>query len=173
MPVRTGIYPGTFDPVTLGHLDLIKRAAGVVDALVVAIAEGSAKTALFSVEARKELLAGDISDMKAKGELPEEASVTVASFSGLLVDFAAGQRATMIIRGLRAVSDYDYEMQMAGVNARLNPHVPTVFLAASECHQFVASRWAKEVARMGGDLSSMVSPRVATALRSALGEGRA
>jgi len=164
---RTGIYPGTFDPVTLGHLDLIKRAAGTVDTLIVAIAKGSAKTALFSVERRKQLLEGDIGELEANGMLPPGAKVVVTSFSGLLVDFAAKENASMIIRGLRAVSDYDYEMQMAGINARLNPDIPTVFLAASECHQFVASRWSKEVARMGGDLSSMVSPRVAEALTQA------
>lgn len=168
MQARTAIYPGTFDPVTLGHLDLIKRSAGVVDTLIVAIAESSSKNALFSVEKRKQLLSDCIAEMRDRGDLPANSEIKVASFSSLLVEFAAKEKACMIIRGLRAVSDYDYEMQMAGVNARLNPDIPTLFLAASECHQFVSSRLTKEVARMGGAIESMVCPKVAQELRQAL-----
>jgi pantetheine-phosphate adenylyltransferase len=169
MARRIGIYPGTFDPVTLGHQDMIRRAAAIVDCVVVAVAEDSTKTALFPVETRKTLLEREVALLRAGGGIPEGADVQVASFSGLLVRYARREGACMIIRGLRAVSDYDYEIQMAGVNARLEPFVQSVFLSASEDRQFIASRWVKEVARMGGDVGGMVSPHVAAALKARFG----
>lgn len=152
MSRRTGVYPGTFDPVTNGHLDIIGRAARLVDRLVVGVAINIGKEPLFSLEERVDLVRAEA------GRAAREAGATVdvVPFSGLLVDFARAQGANVIVRGLRAVSDFDYEFPMAGMNRRLDPAIETVFLMASETNQFIASRLVKEIARMGGDISSFV-----------------
>jgi len=152
----TAIYPGTFDPITLGHCDIIRRATRVADRLVIAVAGNPGKGPMFSVDERVELVREEVADLDTN-----RAEVTVRPFGNLLTDFAEEIGASLIIRGLRAVSDFEYEFQMASMNARLNPRVETVFLTASETHQFISSQLVKEIARLGGDVSSFVSPRVA------------
>ena len=153
---RTGVYPGTFDPVTNGHTDIISRAARLVDRLVVGVALNIGKGPLFEIEERVALVR-EQTDMIAR---TTGTHVEVTAFEGLLIDFARNQKASIIVRGLRAVSDFDYEFQMAGMNYRLDPEIETVFLMASERHQFISSRFVKEIARLGGDVSSFVPPRV-------------
>lgn len=163
---RIGIYPGTFDPVTNGHLDIIKRAATLVDKLVVAVSINAGKGPIFSVEERAALLRGEIAD--AKNGL--SSAIEVVTFDSLLVRFADEMGAKVIIRGLRAVSDFEYEFQMAGMNARLSPGIETVFLMASERSHFISSRFVKEIQRLGGDVSQFVSPRVVEALKHSNGK---
>ena len=151
----TAIYPGTFDPITLGHCDIIRRATRVADRLVIAVAGNPGKGPMFSVDERVELVREEVADLDTN-----RAEVTVRPFGNLLTHFAEEIGASLIIRGLRAVSDFEYEFQMASMNARLNPRVETVFLTASETHQFISSQLVKEIARLGGDVSSFVSPRV-------------
>jgi len=151
---RVGLYPGTFDPVTNGHLDVIARAARLLDKLVVGIAMNPGKGPLFSLEERVELVQAEIAHIATQNGMVIE----VRPFDTLLVDFARTVGASMIVRGLRAVSDYDYEVQMAGMNYRMAPDIETVFLMASERHQFIASRLVKEIAILGGDISSFVPP---------------
>ncbi len=158
---RIGIYPGTFDPVTNGHVDIIRRAATLVDKLIVAVSINAGKGPLFSVEQRAALLKGEIAD----GRNGLSASIEVVTFDSLLMHFAEKMGARVIIRGLRAVSDFEYEFQMTGMNARLNPGIETVFLMASERSQFISSRFVKEIHRLGGDVSSFVSARVLEALK--------
>lgn len=156
---RVGVYPGTFDPVTNGHLDIITRAARLLDRLVVGVAVNAGKGPLFSVEERVELTE------KAVAELPLNGTeVVVRPFQGLLMNFAAEQGGSIIVRGLRAVSDFEYEFQMAGMNARLDPKIETVFLMASERCQFISSRFVKEIGRLDGDISTFVPPVVKSAL---------
>jgi pantetheine-phosphate adenylyltransferase len=157
---RIGIYPGTFDPVTNGHVDIIRRATRLVDRLVVAVSVNAGKAPAFSVEERAALLKGELAD--SRNGL--SASIEVVTFDGLLMHFAEQMKARVIIRGLRAVSDFDYEFQMTGMNARLNPDIETVFLMASERSQFISSRFVKEIHKLGGDVSQFVSPRVIAAL---------
>ena len=154
---RIGVYPGTFDPVTNGHVDIIRRAARTVDRLVVGVAVNAGKGPLFSLEERAEMVSDEIAHM---GDGLAE-RVEVKPFDSLLVHFAADQNANCIIRGLRAVSDFEYEFQMVGMNTRLNPNIETIFLMASESQQFIASRLVKEIAALGGDITSFVSARVA------------
>ena len=149
---HTGIYPGTFDPVTNGHMDIISRAARLLDRLVVGVASNDGKGPIFPIEERMELVRAEIEAVAAR----TGCKIEVTSFRGLLVEFARTNGATVIIRGLRAVSDFDYEFQMAGMNYRLDPAIETVFLTASETHQFISSRFVKEIARLGGDISSFV-----------------
>ena len=151
-PRRIGLYPGTFDPITNGHLDVIARAARLLDRLVVGVAISTGKGPLFTLEERVELVRAEIATIASRNGMVIE----VIPFDSLLVDFARKVGASMIVRGLRAVSDFDYEIQMAGMNYRMAPDVETVFLMASETHQFIASRLVKEVARLGGDISSFV-----------------
>ena len=158
---RIGIYPGTFDPVTNGHVDIIRRAATLVDKLIVAVSINAGKGPLFSVEQRAALLKGEIAD----GRNGLSASIEVVTFDSLLMHFAEKMGARVIIRGLRTVSDFEYEFQMTGMNARLNPGIETVFLMASERSQFISSRFVKEIHRLGGDVSSFVSARVLEALK--------
>lgn len=153
-PPRIGLYPGTFDPVTNGHLDIISRAAKLLDKLVVGVAINTGKGPLFSLEERVELVRAEIETIASRNGMVIE----VLPFDSLLVDFARNVGASMIVRGLRAVSDFDYEFQMTGINSRLAPDIETVFLMASERHQFIASRLVKEVATLGGDISSFVPP---------------
>lgn len=152
---RVGLYPGTFDPVTNGHLDVIGRAARLLDRLVVGVASNSGKGPLFPLEERVELVREECAPIAAR----TGARIEAVPFSGLLIGFAREVGAGMIVRGLRAVSDFDYEFQMAGMNHRLDADIETVFLMASESNQFISSRFVKEIARLGGDVSSFV-PRL-------------
>ncbi len=153
--LRVGLYPGTFDPVTNGHLDVIGRAARLLDKLVVGVAVNTGKGPLFELEERVELVEAEIARIATENGMVIE----VRPFDNLLIDFARQLGASMIVRGLRAVSDFDYEFQMAGMNYRMAPDIETVFLMASERHQFIASRLVKEVAMLGGDISSFVPPQ--------------
>ena len=161
--MRIGIYPGTFDPMTLGHLDMVRRASQLCDKLIVAVAENPGKKPLFSMEERAALIKSEISDIDFGSD--GGSRIEVKFFTGLLTDFARKESASMVIRGLRAVADFEYEFQMASANKRLNPNCETVFLTAAEQQHFVASTLVKEVARYGGDVTSFVSEAVATALR--------
>ncbi len=152
MAERVAVYPGTFDPVTNGHLDIITRAARLVDRLVIGVAINIGKGPLFPLDERVALVAEECEAVSQRTGTPIE----VVSFKTLLIDFARASSARIIIRGLRAVSDFDYEFQMAGMNYRLDPAIETVFLTASEHHQFISSRFVKEIARLGGDVSSFV-----------------
>jgi pantetheine-phosphate adenylyltransferase len=153
---RVGIYPGTFDPIHHGHVDVIRRATTLVDRLIIAVAVNAGKEPLFTLEERSRLVESDLNAlMAANGS--NGARVEVVPFSNLLMNFAAEQRADIVIRGLRAVSDFDYEFQMALNNKRLQPNIETVFLMASETVQFMSSRFVKEIHFLGGDVSSMVS----------------
>ena len=149
---HTGIYPGTFDPVTNGHIDIISRAARILDRLVIGVAANVGKGPLFPLEERVELVRAEVAPIAAR----TGTVIEVTSFASLLIDFARATGATVIVRGLRAVSDFDYEFQMAGMNYRLDHEVETVFLMASETHQFISSRFVKEIARLGGDISTFV-----------------
>ena len=153
--IRIGLYPGTFDPVTLGHLDIIKRAVKLVDHLVIGVATNASKEPLFTLQERKEML-----EREAQPLAKDRATIEVRAFDMLLVKFAESVGASMIIRGLRAVSDFEYEFQMVAMNQRLNTEIETVFLMADPRHQAVASRLIKEIATLGGDVSPFVSPWV-------------
>ncbi len=159
---RTAIYPGSFDPVTNGHLDIITRGAGLCDHLIVAVAQHSGKSPMFNIDERVALLENEITAISARPGL--NCTITVASFEGLLIDFARASGASAIIRGLRAVTDFEYEFQMTGMNRRMDPEVETVFLMASERNQFIASSMVKEIARLDGDISSFVPESVNTAI---------
>jgi pantetheine-phosphate adenylyltransferase len=154
MQNRIGIYPGTFDPITRGHRDIIRRAMQVVDALVVGVAQDTGKSPAFNMEMRTQLVQQEIEQMGLADR------VTVHGFSGLLVNFAREHHANLLIRGLRAVSDYEYEFQMANINNKLAPEIETVFLTASESTHFISSRFVKQIARLGGDVSHFVSEHV-------------
>jgi pantetheine-phosphate adenylyltransferase len=156
---RTALYPGTFDPMTLGHLDILKRASRLCDKLVVAVAINRAKNPLFSLEERVEMVENVVKPFR------ERIDVEVLPFEGLLIHFVESVGANMIVRGLRAVSDFEYEFQMAGMNDRLNPDIETVFLMADPQFQTIASRLVKEIARLGGDVSQFVTPEVADKLK--------
>lgn len=158
---RIGIYPGTFDPITVGHMDIIRRALHVVDKLIIGVALDTGKAPVFDLAMRGKLVA---STLKELGR--DAARVEVRTFSGLLVNFAREHEANLLIRGLRAVSDFEYEFQMACMNSRLDAEVETVFLTASESTHFISSRFVKQIARLEGDISSFVSPEVAKALKA-------
>ncbi len=155
-----GVYPGTFDPITNGHRDIIGRACKVADRLVIAVARNAGKGPLFSIDERVEMVRDEIAAMDTHGT-----EVQVRAFDNLLIDFCHEVGASLLIRGLRAVSDFEYEFQMAAMNARLDSRVETVFLMASERQQFISSRFVKEIGRLGGDISSFVSLPVAERLR--------
>ncbi|NBR38656.1 MAG: pantetheine-phosphate adenylyltransferase [Alphaproteobacteria bacterium] len=157
------IYPGTFDPVTNGHIDIIVRAAHMTDRLIVSVAKDGGKTALFSLDERVEMVKEQIDVIRSKHH-GITSVIDVIPFSGLLMHFAEDQKAKMIFRGLRAVTDFDYEFQMTGMNRRLNPNIETVFLMASETNQFISSRMVKEIVQLGGNISSFVPPQVKDAL---------
>jgi pantetheine-phosphate adenylyltransferase len=150
--LRVALYPGTFDPITNGHVDIITRAAKLVDKLVVGVAINVGKNPIFPLEERAELVRSETEIIAAKtGRVIE-----VKMYESLLIDCAREVGAQMIVRGLRAVSDFDYEFQMAGMNYRLDSDIETVFLMASEHHQFISSRFVKDIATFGGDISSFV-----------------
>lgn len=151
------IYPGTFDPFTRGHEDLVRRAARMFTTVVVAIADSRGKGPALSQEERVQL---------ARAELADCANVEVVAFSGLLVDLALAHKANIVVRGVRAVSDFDYEFQMAGMNRQLMPELETVFMTPSDRYQFVSGTLVREIARMGGDVERFLSPAVAAALRA-------
>lgn len=158
--MHIGIYPGTFDPITFGHADIIRRALKVVDRLVIGVALDSEKHTLFNVERRAALVQTEVNLLGADAK-----RVAVMPFSGLLVNFAREQKASLLIRGLRAVSDFEYEFQMASVNNKIAAEIETVFLTASDATHFISSRFVKQIARLGGDVDKFVSPHVVDALR--------
>ena len=153
MSIRTGVYPGTFDPITLGHMDIIRRGAKLVDRLVIGVTTNPSKNPMFSVEERMAMVKREVAGI-ANG------AIEVVSFDSLLMDFAEAQGAGMIVRGLRAVADFEYEYQMAGMNQQLNDRVETVFLMADVSLQPIASRLVKEIALYGGAIHKFVSPAV-------------
>jgi pantetheine-phosphate adenylyltransferase len=165
---RVGIYPGTFDPITNGHSDIIRRAARLVDRLVIGVARNDGKGPLFATDERVEIVRDEVAHL----ENGDAERIEVRPFESLLMHFAQSVGAKVIIRGLRAVSDFEYEFQMAGMNARLNPDIETVFLMASDRYQFISSRFVKEIGALGGDVSHFVSPRVATRLLDRYANGR-
>jgi pantetheine-phosphate adenylyltransferase len=154
MVERVALYPGTFDPITNGHLDVIGRAARLVDRLVVGVAMNAGKGPLFPLEERTDLVRAEVETIAQRSGC----RIEVRPFTGLLVHFAREAGAQMIVRGLRAVTDFDYEFQMAGMNARLEPEIEAVYLMASERNHFISSRFVKEIAQLGGDISSFVPP---------------
>ena len=158
---HVGLYPGTFDPVTLGHLDIIKRAVKLVDHLVIGIANNPSKTQLFSLKERIAMMRRETAPLQGDGR----ATIAVETFDNLLIHFAQQIGANVIIRGLRAVSDFEYEFQMVGMNQRLDPKIETVFLMADPRHQAIASRLVKEIALFGGDVSPFTTPAVAAELK--------
>ncbi|HYG48138.1 MAG TPA: pantetheine-phosphate adenylyltransferase [Allosphingosinicella sp.] len=150
--MRTGVYPGTFDPITLGHMDIIRRGAKLVDRLVIGVTTNPSKSPMFSVEERMAMVRRELAGLGA--------DIEVVSFDSLLMDFAQREGASMIVRGLRAVADFEYEYQMAGMNQQLNDSIETVFLMADVSLQPIASRLVKEIALYGGDISKFVPPAV-------------
>lgn len=155
----TAIYPGSFDPITNGHLDLIRRASRLFDRLVVSILRNEHKQPLFSVTERMAML------REVGAEFP---TIEVDCFDGLLVQYAARKNAKVIIRGIRAISDYEYELQMTHMNRRLDPNIDTVFLMANDAYSFISSKLVKEVFRLGGDISGLVPASVETRMREKL-----
>ena len=152
MTNKIGIYPGTFDPLTAGHMDIITRSLRIVDKLVIAVANNINKDSLFNVQERIQIIKSDISSVN---EL--NSRINVVELSGLLTTFAQDQNATCIIRGLRAVSDFEYEFQMTGMNYQLNPDIETIFLMTSDKNSFISSNFVKEVHKLGGDVTNFVS----------------
>ncbi len=155
MKIRA-VYPGTFDPVTNGHIDLIQRSAELFDRVIVAVLMNTEKSPLFTVAERVEMLEEAVEGLK---------NVSVTTFQGLLVDFADQSKATVIVRGIRAVSDYEYELQMALMNRRLSPHVETVFLMPAETYSYLSSRLVKEISQLGGSVRGLVPSAVEERLR--------
>ncbi|MBU6445640.1 MAG: pantetheine-phosphate adenylyltransferase [Alphaproteobacteria bacterium] len=157
---RVGLYPGTFDPVTLGHLDIIQRAVKLVDHLVIGVATNASKTPLFTLEERLDIMRHETAPLAGDGR----ATISVEIFDTLLVKYAEKVGASIIVRGLRAVSDFEYEFQMVGMNQRLNPEIETVFLMADPRHQAIASRLVKEIAMLGGNVKPFLTAYVADLL---------
>ena len=151
--MKIAVYPGTFDPITLGHLDIIRRGVHLVDKLVIGVTTNPSKTPMFSVEERVATVRREIADIAG--------DIDVVEFDSLLMDFAEAQGASMILRGLRAVADFEYEFQMAGMNQQLNDDIETVFLMADVSLQPIASNLVKEIARFGGKIDKFVTPAVA------------
>ncbi len=164
MAERIGVYPGTFDPITLGHIDIIRRGAHLVDRLVIGVTTNPSKEPMFSIAERLEMVRREVAGLGY--------NISVVEFDSLLMNFAESQRATMIIRGLRAVADFEYEFQMAGMNQQLNDDIETVFLMADVSLQPIASRLVKEIARYGGAIDKFVTPAVAADVQRHL-EGEA
>ncbi|MBI2413053.1 MAG: pantetheine-phosphate adenylyltransferase [Deltaproteobacteria bacterium] len=158
-----GVYPGTFDPVTRGHLDIIERGLRLFDRLIVAVAESQSKGPLFGVEERLEILRGELKGYK---------NIKVESFDCLLIDYVREKKATTVLRGLRVISDFEYEFQMALINRKLDPSIETVFMMTGESYAPLSSRFIKEIARLGGDLDAFVTPNVAKRLKEKFGISR-
>ncbi|MEM6386991.1 MAG: pantetheine-phosphate adenylyltransferase [Pseudomonadota bacterium] len=165
--MRIGLYPGTFDPVTLGHLDIISRATRLVDRLVIGVAINRDKGPMFSLEERVDMITSECASIAAEGR----AEIVVHPFENLLVNCARDVGAQIIVRGLRAVADFEYEFQMVGMNRVLDDTIETVFLMAEAEHQAIASKLVKEIARLDGDVSNFVTPAVTHALKSRLQDG--
>ena len=157
------VYPGTFDPLTRGHEDLVRRAATLFDGLILAIADSKAKRPFFTLEERIAMAREVLGDMK---------NVEIVGFSGLLTDFVRKQRARVVLRGLRAVSDFEYEFQLAGMNRNLYPEMETIFLTPSAEHMFISATLVREIATLGGDVSEFVHPTVAKLLKKKASAGR-
>jgi pantetheine-phosphate adenylyltransferase len=155
-----GVYPGTFDPITLGHLDIIRRGAHLVDRLVIGVTTNPSKEPMFGVAERLDMVRREVSEIAP--------NIDVVEFDSLLMDFAEAQGASLILRGLRAVADFEYEYQMAGMNQQLNDDIETVFLMADVSLQPIASRLVKEIARYGGDIGKFVTPGVAADVKAKL-----
>jgi pantetheine-phosphate adenylyltransferase len=162
MPHTRAVYPGTFDPITNGHEDLVQRASRLFDEVVVGVAHSQAKRPFFSLDERLEI---------ARQVLAPYKNVKVCPFSGLLSDFLKEQDASVILRGLRAVSDFEYEFQMAGMNRRLNPGVETLFLTPSDKYLFLSATIVREIAVLGGDVAAFVNPLTASRMREKIGKG--
>jgi pantetheine-phosphate adenylyltransferase len=153
LSLRTGVYPGTFDPITLGHMDIIRRGAKLVDRLVIGVTTNPSKSPMFTLAERMAMVRREIAGLGP--------DIHVVSFDSLLMDFAERESASVIIRGLRAVADFEYEYQMAGMNQQLNDRIETIFLMADVSLQPIASRLVKEIAIYGGDIGKFVTPAVA------------
>lgn len=166
MTHRVGLYPGTFDPITNGHIDIIRRAVKLVDELVIGVAINNDKGPLFSLDERVAMVERETASLTGGGN----AKIQVKPFEGLLMHYAEEVGASVILRGLRAVSDFEYEFQMVGMNQRLNPDIETVFLMAEAKHQAIASRLVKEIARLGGNVGPFVSAEVKKELIEKFGE---
>lgn len=160
--MRIGLYPGTFDPITLGHIDIIRRACSLVDRLVIGVAINRDKGPLFSLEERLAMVEDECAYLSDR----TGTEIVAHPFENLLIDCARDVGAQVIVRGLRAVADFEYEFQMVGMNRKLNPDIETVFLMADAQHQAIASKLVKEIARLGGDVSHFVTPPVLAALTS-------
>ncbi len=156
--MKTAVYPGTFDPITLGHMDIIRRAAHLVDKLVIGVTTNPSKSPMFDVGERLEMVKRETADVPGE--------ISVVTFDSLLMDFAEREGASMIVRGLRAVADFEYEYQMAGMNQQLNADIETVFLMADVSLQPIASKLVKEIALFGGDIGRFVTPAVAEDVRA-------
>jgi len=163
--MRIGLYPGTFDPITLGHMDIIRRASALVDRLVIGVAINRDKGPLFSLEERVAMIEAECADLSRQTGV----DIVAHPFENLLINCARDVGAQIIIRGLRAVADFEYEFQMVGMNRRLDDSIETVFLMAEAEHQAIASKLVKEIARLGGEVSSFVTPSVRAALVARLG----
>ncbi len=159
-PKHIGVYPGTFDPITRGHLDIIQRGLKLFDVLIVAVAESLSKAPLFEVEERLEMIGREVKKYK---------NVKVESFNSLLIDYTRKKNAATVLRGLRVISDFEYEFQMALTNRKLDPGIETVFMMTAENYAPISSRFIKEIARLGGDLSAFVTPNVAKRLKEKYG----
>ena len=168
--MRVGVYPGTFDPITNGHTDIIMRATKIVDRLVIGVARNDAKGPLFPTDERVAIVRDELAHVADAATINR---IEVRAFDSLLMHFAVSVEASVIIRGLRAVSDFEYEFQMAGMNNRLNSTVETVFLMASDRFQFISSRFVKEIGALGGDVTPFVSTRVAARLAQRFAAQRA
>jgi len=152
MSSKIGIYPGTFDPLTFGHMDIIKRSLKIVDKLIIGIADNKNKVSLLSINDRKNIISFDVN-----ANFNNISNISIKNFKGLLTDFAKTNNVSCIIRGLRAVSDFEYEFQMTGMNYQLNPNIDTIFLMSSDKNSFISSNFVKEVHKLGGDVSKFVS----------------
>jgi len=159
---RTGVYPGTFDPVTSGHMEVVRRSLRLVDRLVIGLATSIGKGPLFSLDERIDIIKEDIAEFSQA----DRDRIKIVPFDGLLIHFVREVGASVIIRGLRAVSDFEYEIQMANMNARMEPDIETIFLMASDRHQFISSSLVKDIARLGGDTSQFVSKKVFQRLKA-------
>jgi pantetheine-phosphate adenylyltransferase len=159
----TAIYPGTFDPITIGHIDIIRRSLNIFDELIIAVAQNSDKNPLFDHKKRKEIVEQSLKDVGLYSN-----RIIVKSFSGLLVDFAKSHNSNIIIRGLRAVSDFEYEFQMACMNSKLSEDIETIFLPSSENTHFISSRFVKQISRLKGDVAKLVTKSVEQEIKNIL-----